>query len=326
MALVGTLAPQSLRAERAYLRRAAAVLSLGLGYHEVKNYSFYGPREASALGVESAPHVRVRNPLSEEQDRLVTTTAARLLRAVQRNIVRVAHGRLWEHGRLFGHRTQGLPEETEVLGLCTFDRELREDPGGDAFRSLVADVRTLLDRTGARGVAVRQGREEFLREGLPACSWLHAGRRAALETAAGVVAFVGEAAPSALRAFEIPGRAALAEVRLDLALAACPRDASGYRPLLRYPVVPFDVAVLVPRRTAAEDVRGRVEAVDASHIRHVEVFDAYEGAGIPEGTRSIAVRCELYDENGTLDGAQADALRARIIAHVESAGWTVRRA
>ena len=89
--------------------------------------------------------------------------------------------------------------------------------------------------------------------------------------------------------------------------------------------MPFDIAVVVPRKTAAGVVRDTIEnAVDGS-IRDLEVFDVYEGENIPAGHRSLAFHCELFDRERTLSTQAADALRTKIIDAVERSGWSVRR-
>lgn len=325
IAPVGSLAPQATRPQRRLLRAAAAV-ALDLGYTEVKNYSFYGPRAAQALGLADHEHVHVRNPLSEEQDRLILTTAAQLLRVAAGNQVRVPRARLWEHARLFVPGGGARPTETEVLAACAYDVERGEDLQGTLFLGVVADVRQWLRRMGIRDVSVRQGACDALAPGLPAPVWLHPGRQAVFEREGACLAVVGEVAPGVLRAFEIQGRAVTAEANLDALLEAGTADRSDYTPLQRYPVVPFDVSVIVPRRTPAQQVRSAMQQAASPHVREVEVFDVYEGDGIPGGQRSLALRCELFDEARTLSSEAADTLREKILAALTARGWVVRKA
>ncbi len=130
--------------------------------------------------------------------------------------------------------------------------------------------------------------------------------------------------PGVGRAFGLAGRAAVAEISLDACLAARGERGGGYRPIHRYPVVPFDVAVVVPRRTPSSEVAAAIEGVDGDRVRDVQVFDVYEGPGIPEGHRSLAFRLDLLDPEGTLTPRKADRLRRRIVASIEQRGWTVR--
>ncbi len=268
----------------------------------------------------------MRNPLTEEQDRLILTTAAQLLRVVAGNQMRVPRARLWEHARLFVPGAGARPRETEVLAACVYDVQRADDPQGSVFLGLVADIRQWLRRMGVHDVSVRQGSGEALAAGLPAPVWLHPGRQAVFECAGACLAVVGEVAPGVARAFEIQGRAVTAEVNLDALLQAQTADRSDYTPLQRYPVVPFDVSVIVPRRTPAQQVRTAMQEAAAPHVREVEVFDVYEGDGIPSGQRSLALRCELFDEERTLSSEAADTLREQILAALAARGWIVRKA
>jgi phenylalanyl-tRNA synthetase beta chain len=306
-------------------RRVGVVLSLDLGYAETKSHAFYGPTDARRLGVEDVPHVAIRNPTNAEEDRLILTTAAALLRAAKTNQARVARGRVWERTRLVRPAPKPGEGEIAVAGLLAWDRDAGDDAKGSLFLGFLEDVRALLERAGAGRVRARDARDDdALAEGLPRACWLHPGRRAALSAGDGLVALAGEVAPSVLRAYGLEGRVAWGEVRLDALASACERTEVEYRPLLRFPVVPFDVAVIVPEGTSAAEVVDTIERAAPESVRDVRVFDVYAGEGIPPGHRSLALRMELFDPERTLDAASADRLRTAVRTALESRGWTVR--
>jgi phenylalanyl-tRNA synthetase beta chain len=327
VAPIAPMAPQRPPPQRALERRAAEVLSLDLGYAEVKQRSFYGGRDAERLGLGDVAHLALRNPGSEEHDRMILTTAAGLLATAARNQLHEPRARLWTSGRLFLPRPvggpEGLPVEVPVFGLVGWDRADEDAEPGAVFLGLVDDLRRLLERLGAAAPSVRDGAAP-LRADLPEPAWLHPGRRAVLRRGDEVLAVAGELLPSVVRAFDLRGRVALAEVDAGTLLAATCAQASSYEPVLRYPVVPFDVAVVVPRRTPAADVMHVVETAVGGSLRGLHVFDVYEGAGIPDGHRSIALRCELFDRDRTLTSKAADALRTRIVEAIGAHDWRVR--
>jgi phenylalanyl-tRNA synthetase beta chain len=304
------------------------VLSLDLGYAEVKSYAFYGEKDAARLGLAATEHLRLVHPLSEEQDRLALASAVNLLGAARRNAAREPSVRIWESTRLvIPSREKGrLPTEVPVLGLLAWTREAGPDPSGKHVLGLVEDLRALFDRLGLPGVPAADAAGEPLVSGLPPPAWLHPGRRAVLGAPGAPLAVAGEVAPSVLRAFELPGRAAVAEVSLDALLRATAGAPPEYRPIHRYPVVPFDVAVVVPRRTPSARVAETIAGAAPGAVRSVALFDVYEGQGIPAGSRSLAFTCELLDAEKTLEPAAADALRARVRKALEAKGWSIRAA
>jgi phenylalanyl-tRNA synthetase beta chain len=161
---------------------------------------------------------------------------------------------------------------------------------------------------------------------LPAAAALHPGRAATLLAGDEVLAVVGEVAPATRRAYGLEGRQTHAEVVLEPLARLLLAAGSEYRPIPRFPVAPFDVAVVVPRRTPASAVRAVIEEAVAGHGQNVRVFDVYEGPAVPEGQRSLAFALELFDREATLTSAQAEALRRKVQQALELAGWAVRTA
>jgi phenylalanyl-tRNA synthetase beta chain len=327
IAPVAPLVPNRPRPVRVLERRTASVLSLELGYAEVKHRSFYGADDAERIGLADVDHLMVRNPSSREHDRMILTTAAGLLKIAAANHHRVAAGRLWTSSRVFRTRPEasaGLPDEAAVLGLLSWDGGDVDASAGGQFLGLVADIRRLLERLGIPDVDARNGAAP-LREGFPEPVWLHPGRSVVITSGDTVLGVVGEVLPAVVRAWELGGRAASAELDVDALLSCFSEGGSTYEPVLRYPVVPFDVAVVVPRTTPAGDVQQVMRAAVPEHLRELHVFDVYEGEGIPEGSRSLALRCELFDRERTLTSKAAAALRNRVTDALTAQGWTVRK-
>ncbi len=69
-------------------------------------------------------------------------------------------------------------------------------------------------------------------------------------------------------------------------------------------------------RPAGELVRA-VQGADKSLIAGARVFDVYEGPGVPEGKRSIAVEVQIQPSDKTLTDAEIEQLSARIVAEAE---------
>jgi phenylalanyl-tRNA synthetase beta chain len=317
-----TLAPASVAPSRLLEREGKAVLTHALGYAEITSRSFYGPKECERAGLDPDVHLRVQNPLSADQDRLIVTTVPNLLAAAVRNQPSFRSQRLSEWARVIAKGGT----EVRVVGLLAFERSLADGDGrGSLFLGVVSDVRTLLDRTGIAPVAVESGGGAPLAPGLPPPPFLHPGRTAVVRRGERVLAYAGELAPSVARAFGVEGRVAVAEIDLDAALAGGRLD-SEYRLVPRFPVVPFDVAVIVPRRTAAASVAETIRGAAPAAVRDVECFDSYEGAGIPEGSRSLAFRMSLVDEQGTLSPKASEALRKKVVDALTKRGFTVRTA
>ena len=152
--------------------------------------------------------------------------------------------------------------------------------------------------------------------------WWHPGQSARLQLGPKtVVAEFGAIHPATLRALDVEGPVYAFEVWLDAlpepkrkaTRARPPFEASNLMPLTR------DFAFVVDRgRPAAELVRAVIGA-DKALIADARVFDVYEGPGVPEGHRSVAVEVVVQPREKTLTDAEIEALSGRIVAAAEKA-------
>jgi len=96
-------------------------------------------------------------------------------------------------------------------------------------------------------------------------------------------------------------------------------ELSEFMPLQR------DFAFVVERAVAAADIVKAALAGDRAFVAAADVFDVYEGAGIAEGQKSVAISVTLQPRDRTLTEAEIDAIAARIVAAVRhETGATLR--
>jgi phenylalanyl-tRNA synthetase beta chain len=82
---------------------------------------------------------------------------------------------------------------------------------------------------------------------------------------------------------------------------------SPFMPLTR------DFAFVVARQTPAGDLSRAVAGADRALIASARVFDVYEGKGVTEGEKSVAVEVTIQPRERTLADADIEALSAKII-------------
>jgi phenylalanyl-tRNA synthetase beta chain len=86
-----------------------------------------------------------------------------------------------------------------------------------------------------------------------------------------------------------------------------------------------DFAFIVGRDIAAADIVKLAQGADRNLITDVTVFDLYEGKGIPDGQKSVAIAVTLQPMDKTLTDAEIDAVAAKIVAEVaKKTGATLR--
>jgi phenylalanyl-tRNA synthetase beta chain len=85
-----------------------------------------------------------------------------------------------------------------------------------------------------------------------------------------------------------------------------------------------DFAFLVKADIAAGDLVKAVAGADKALIREARVFDVYQGAGVPEGMKSVAVEIQVQPVEKTLAEAEIEALSAKVVAAAAKLGATLR--
>ena len=136
---------------------------------------------------------------------------------------------------------------------------------------------------------------------------------------------VGEVDPETLGAYEL-AHARAGWLELDLSkLAAAPRRPLVARPVSRFPSSDVDLAFVVADSVPAAAIAAALRRAAGELCESVELFDVYRGAGVSEGSRSLAYRLRLCAQDRTLTDGEIAELRAQCIRAVESQfGATLR--
>jgi phenylalanyl-tRNA synthetase beta chain len=80
-----------------------------------------------------------------------------------------------------------------------------------------------------------------------------------------------------------------------------------------------DFAFVVDRDLPAESLLRAARSVDRKLVSEIRLFDVYEGTGLPEGTKSLAITAVLQPQERTLTEAEIEGFSKRLIAQVEKA-------
>jgi phenylalanyl-tRNA synthetase beta chain len=157
-------------------------------------------------------------------------------------------------------------------------------------------------------------------------SWYHPGRSGTLALGPKVIATFGDVHPKILAAFDLRGPAAAFEVILDAMPE--PKARGKARPVFTpspYQAIERDFAFVVDAAVSADEVLRAAKGADRNLIEAATIFDVYEGKGVPEGKKSLAVSVRIQPRDGTLTDPEIEALAQKIVTAVTKAiGATLR--
>jgi phenylalanyl-tRNA synthetase beta chain len=140
---------------------------------------------------------------------------------------------------------------------------------------------------------------------------LHPGKSANLLYRDTLLGYLGELHPDIAQQLELPSFF-LFELDFEKLLEYAPARIT-INALPRFPAVERDVALVVDRDFAAQRVISWIKDLGEILIEHVEVFDQYLGAPIPEGKKSLAYKISYRAEDRTLTDTEINDLHQRLV-------------
>ncbi len=152
---------------------------------------------------------------------------------------------------------------------------------------------------------------------------LHPGKSAKLLYRETPLGYLGELHPNIAQQLELPSFF-LFELDFEKLLEYAPARIT-INPLPRFPAVERDVALVVDRDFASQHVISWIKGLGEILIEHVEVFDQYLGAPIPEGKKSLAYKISYRAEDRTLTDAEINELHQRLVEQLGETFGAERR-
>jgi phenylalanyl-tRNA synthetase beta chain len=221
--------------------------------------------------------------------------------------------RLFELGTTFTRGKEGAPPK-EVPHLALVLHGLRA-PGhwtGEASFWDLWDLKGLLFRIAhgiwGDGVVVRPGSRPGVLE--------------VLDPSGNVAGEGGALAPGSL---DLPPWAQTVwGAELALPEQPSPPAAVRYRPIPRHPGVDRDLALLLPSGTWAQGVVDGIRGSAGPLLVGVDIFDQYQGKGLPDGVRSVGFRLRFQADERTLTESEVEHAVADVLRTLEADGVRLR--
>jgi phenylalanyl-tRNA synthetase beta chain len=304
------LSPIQLRTRRA--KRALAAR----GMVEAVTWSFISKTHAELFGGGQS-ELALANPIAADLSDMRPSLLPGLVAAAQANIDRgFADLALFEVGQVFGGdrpQDQRIAASGVRHGFASSKGMGRHWSGSAVADALdaKADAFTVLSATGAPMQALQ------IVPGGP--DWLHPGRSGTIQIGPqNVLGHFGELHPRALEALGADGPLMAFEVILDRIPdpRQKPTRAKPQLELSPFQPVSRDFAFIVDRGVKAGDIVRSAQGVDRKLITDVTVFDIYEGNGIDDGKKSVAIAVTIQPREKTLTDQEIDAVAAKIVAEV----------
>ena len=281
-----TLKQQRLKNIRSYL--------LSQGLDECLTYSLVSKKKQNDFNLlNKEEHYVILNPLTDEREVFRTHILASLLGAASYNVARQNKNlALFETSNMISKQSRS--EHLAIVLVGQDNRQgllVKENYSFFHMKGIVEGLFTVL------GIEPTRYRfERFVDEGHE----LHPGKAASIIFQNKKIGVLGELHPNQIDKFDL-GKTNAVVLEIDLeALLDAKVSETKMAPISRFPSVSRDLAFVLDKDIAALDVIRAVKKVGGSLVTNCEVFDIYQGTGIADGKKSMAITVTYRKDDGTL--------------------------
>lgn len=269
------------------------------GYHEIISYSFIDKKLQKFFDPEEVAYELV-NPITTEMTVMRTNLWPGLINALIYNANHQQHRiRLFELGTCFLTRHEQILQQNKLGGLIT-GLAHPEQWGLAArqvdFYDLKNDIQNLLSPLVL----------QFEVDSHPA---LHPGQTASIYYQNQKIGILGAIHPTLLQELDL---ANIFVFELDVAIFQH-KVVPQFQEISKFPEIRRDIAILVNQAIPAQAIQDTIKDVVGDWLKEVFIFDVYQGKGIANGLKSVAIALILKHPTRTLIDNEVTALMERVI-------------
>jgi phenylalanyl-tRNA synthetase beta chain len=290
-----------------YKEKVANYLA-GLGFNEIITNSI--THAAYFSETEKGQMVKMLNSLSAEFNILRNSLFETALEVVARNLNYKNNSlRLFEYGKAYGTSGQSKYHESEKLcivisGDIARDSWKKKSLGAD-FYYLKGVVISVFNLLGVRYDAIEALQVPKL------------DNHVVFKLNGQIVAGAGEVNKKSLAKFDIKQPVFFAGLNWDLLSGLASQQTASIKELPRFPAVQRDIAMVVPKQLAYEEVEKSVQKIRLNKLQDMKLFDIFESEKLGKDKKSLAVSFTFLDEEKTLTDKEIEDWMKKIMISFE---------
>ncbi|MEH6652469.1 MAG: phenylalanine--tRNA ligase subunit beta [Motiliproteus sp.] len=291
-------------------------LLVARGYQEAITYSFVEPAMLAKFDSKNKP-VALANPISADMAVMRTTLWPGLIKAMQHNQHRQqSRIRMFETGQRFIPTAEGLRQDNAIAGVVygSYQPEgWSSEKRSVDFFDVKADLEDLLAVNGAVNSFVFESGEHEA---------LHPGQCAVIKRDGKAVGYLGALHPNLCKDFSLNGPVFL----FELELSAVEQDSlPKFSELSKFPETSRDMALVVDQDIAVAQVLDLARLEAGEWLTDVTLFDVYQGEGIENGKKSLALSLTWQHPSHTLNDEQVNQMFESVVSAAQTQlGATLR--
>ena len=285
---------------------------ISLGLNETMSYVLVREEEADMFTTDEFEKVNLLAPITEERSTLRYSVLTSLLKIYDYNKARNEKDvAIFEIGKGF-YKKEEYGEDKKLAVLMSGKYFLGIDNKKDVdFYVIKGIAEEILDYLGY------ENRYSFVMPTkLPI--QMHPGQAAEISVNNDIVGIIGKLHPSIEKEDVY-----VLEINLDKLLSK-KTGKMKFKEISKYPTISKDLAIVIDKNITADEIEKTIKKVAGSLLTNIEIFDVYEGSGIPKDKRSIAYSLSFGATDRTLTDEEINNIINKIVEALNKIGVELR--
>lgn len=285
--------------------RIKHLLSYGLSMRELYTYSFFDESFLKEISWDPGDTLTVKDPVSENWHRLITTLIPNMFRAVWQNAADHDELQFYEWARSWSIAAGGT--ESKKLSGIFYAKKKPVD-----FYDCKAKLHQLFELLGLKVEWQQDSDQSF--------AWQDGSHTAMLMADGQLIGTAGLVDPLFMKKIA-DGSAFIFE--LDAAfLETYEKPVVRFKPVSKYPPIERDVSALAPLSVTVAQMSTLISGID-ERINSVQLVDMFQKKEWKD-ERAVTFRYTIQDATKTLTKPEADRISSDVHAVLEKAGAQIR--
>lgn len=279
-----------------------------LGLNETLSYILVNDKEAKMFTKDDTELVSLLDPMTEERNTLRHSISVSLLKIYEYNKARNNKDvSIFEIGKSFYKKNEEYGENNKLAALMSgkFYLGIGNEQIVDFYivKGIAEEILDYLGYAGRYSFIVDENKIPFD---------LHPGKGAVISVNNDIVGIIGRVHPTISKEDVY-----ILEIDLDKLLNK-KVGKMKYKEVSKYPSIKKDLAIVVEKEITSQDISVLIKKFGGSLLNKIEVFDVYEGKGIPENKKSIAYSLTFEKLDRTLTDDEINLTMDKIIQGLEN--------
>jgi phenylalanyl-tRNA synthetase beta chain len=300
---------------RLFERKVKNILSFECGLIETSGYSFTGETILRKLGIDNDLELRLKNPLSAEQDRLRRSLMPNIVNFVISNKRFNEEFSIYEMGRVYlksERKSADLAAENTRTAGAVYSKKVNNA----IFYNAKNIILTLCERLQVKNFEIKVCSKDIPEYAHPVrCAEISIGGKAS--------GLIFELHPLTAKEFDITGSAAFFDIDLN-AFYNAEKNSLKFYELQKFPEVPFEISVIADSRTYSSDIIKSAAGASKNLIKDIQVISVFEGNQIQEGKKSVSLKIIFSSDEKTLTTDEITSLQKNVIDSMKKSGYELR--